>query len=87
MRIYYLNTSGEWDGGLWEFDEKKVAYLSDSNGRLRSNNSILYYFVQSKTGNNINFNGTYKIKYDWSSYEMKKVRDEYDTTEWSYSCN
>ena len=85
LNIHYLNTSGEWEtDGEWNFEANEASYLKSSDGRLRTNNSILFYSVE---GEGIHFNGDYKFKKYGETYNMKKISDNYDDTEWSFSCD
>jgi hypothetical protein len=86
LYIHYLNTSGNWETtGSWKFDANQSSYLSDSNGgMLKSNNSVLFYSIE---GDGLNFKGNYKFEKYGEEYNMKKIIDNYDDTEWSYSCN
>lgn len=87
LHIHYLTLSGDWKTkGSWEFDSGDEAYLVSGGKNIKTKNAILFYSVTSKDGSNLNFDGQYKFKYNWDTYNMKKVRDNYDSTEWSYSC-
>jgi len=84
LTIHYLNTLGEWKTeGIWSFDKDQVSYLSSNENRLQTNNSILFYHI---SGDGISFNGSHRFSQYGDIYYMKKVSDNYDTTEWSYSC-
>lgn len=85
LHIHFLNESGEWETrGSWEFTASESAYLTSNDRRLTTNNSILFYHI---SGKNIDFRGKHKFKEYDETYYMKKINDNYDTTEWSYSCN
>lgn len=79
LYVHFMNTSGDWEtSGSWDFSAKESSYLSSSDGRLKTNNSILFYQV---SGDDIDFSGDYKFKNDGETYYMKKISDNYDDTE------
>jgi len=70
LLLRYRNPSGNWvTRGWWSFDSGKGAFLSSSGERIRSDNSIFYYYAQIP--------GT---SYSWSGSEEREFRGrEYPT--------
>lgn len=68
LALRYLQPSDEWiTDGWWSVDANKSAYLlSDNNKRIRSNNSIFYYFAEITTDPHKN--------YTWSGDEEREFR-------------
>jgi len=46
----YMRIDGQWETLKFDFDGRESAYLADSQNRIKTDNSIIYYYARSKDG-------------------------------------
>lgn len=88
IAVRYMNTNDNWvTDGWWEFSPSEKGLLRGDNGRLETDNSILYYFAQS-TDKTIVWEGDKNTKYfKGKKLDMREVDDENGDIDITLVCN
>jgi hypothetical protein len=72
--LRYKQLSGEWrTQGWYNFDGNEASYLNAEPGvRLRSNNSVFYYYAESTDGRTSVWSGDESREFNGESWPMKR---------------
>jgi len=65
----YRRIDGEWKTLKFDFNGRESAYLADSQNRIKTDNSIIYYYARSKDGRLV-WDGLYKKYFDGKTWSM-----------------
>lgn len=88
LLIHFKNANGSWETrGWWEFSPYESDYLASyDDKKLRTTNSVLYYYAETKDGNK-KWDGYKKVERGGKTYYMDKIVDDSGDTTWSVSCD
>ncbi|WP_139792387.1 hypothetical protein [Henriciella litoralis] len=85
--IHYKDLSNDWNTKYWwNFDPYETNYLSsEDNKRLKTNNSIMYYYA---VGDGYVWEGdAHSVKVGGNTYGLKKFEDSQGDTELTFTCS
>lgn len=86
LMLRYKQLSGEWrTQGWYNFDGNEASYLNAEPGvRLRSNNSVFYYYAESTDGRTSVWSGDETREFNGESWPMKRKELTLDSDgDWS----
>lgn len=85
VAIHYKNIDGSWLTKFWwEIDPQENTYLSSGGERVKTNNSVLYYYAYADIGA-WRGDATFQ-EINGESYGMRKIEDTEGDTEIVLSC-
>lgn len=86
LAIRYLKNNDEWETKhWWEFEAGEKSMLLSNGEKIRTNNSIIYFYAQTSDGR-IKTSGDFPVKINGKEYKMKKLEDDEGTTDISLAC-
>lgn len=86
LAIHYKDTNNKWrTEGWWIFRPGESSYLTSSGRRIKSKNSIWYYYAEVVNGRE-RWSGDHTYSLDGRHFPMKKKRDTKGTNTWAISC-
>jgi uncharacterized membrane protein len=85
--IHYKDAGGNWRTlGWWKVAAGESTYLGSNGTRIKSANSVFYYYAKTSDGSNWVWEGDQPVSYDGRTYKMRKVTDTSGVNDWSVTC-
>ena len=88
LAISYKGLDGDWHtDGWWNFGPNETAYLTSSGSRLKSRNSIWYFYAETTDGSSWKWAGDDTLSLRGTRLKMRKMQDKQGDFNWSTTCN